>query len=176
MVQLTAKQSDIIHSDQANERRVPEMHVLSIYVTPKHSPLQRLPFWKHCLSKEQASIGKSTCMALHLIKQPSQWYKRHCYSLHCWTQALTGITKQTARKLCARLSGVHTTALSSHTSTNRTRCRRHKKEKLHPSVGRRASYHFPELLLPSTEIARCYWSNFTTLKTNKQKNLKANCM
>lgn len=38
MVQLTAKQSDIIHSDEANERQVREMHVLSIYVTPKHSP------------------------------------------------------------------------------------------------------------------------------------------
>lgn len=37
MVQLTAKQSGIIHSDEANERRVREMHVLSIYITPKHS-------------------------------------------------------------------------------------------------------------------------------------------
>lgn len=148
MVQLTAKQSDIIHSDQANERRVSEMHVLSIYVTPKHCPLQRLPFWKHCLSKEQATIGKSTWMDLHLIQQPSQWYRRHCQSLPCWTQALTGITKHTARMLCARLSGVHTTALSSHRSTDRTRCQRHKKKKPRPGVGRKASSHFPELLLP----------------------------
>jgi len=28
MVQLAAKQSDIIHSDEANERQVKEMHVL----------------------------------------------------------------------------------------------------------------------------------------------------
>lgn len=154
MVQLTAKQSDIIHSDQANERRVPEMHVLFIYITPKHSPLQRLPFGKHCLSNKQATIGKSTCMDLHLIKQPSLWYRRHWQSLHCWTRALTGITKQTARMLCARLSQVHTTELSSHTSTNRTRCRWHKKEKPHPGVGRKAPSHFPELLLPSTEIVR----------------------
>lgn len=154
MVQLTAKQSDIIHSDQANERQVPEMHVLSIYVTPKHSPLQSLPFWKHCLSKEQVTIGKYTCRDLHQIKQPPQRYRRRCQSLHCWTQALTAITKHTDRMLCARLSGVHTTALSSHTSMNTARCRRHKKEKLHPGVGRKASSHFPEPLLPSTEIVR----------------------
>lgn len=43
MVQLTAKQSDIIHSDEANERQVREMHVLSIYVTPKHSPAASSP-------------------------------------------------------------------------------------------------------------------------------------
>lgn len=66
MVQLTAKQSDIIHSDEANERQVGEMHVLSIYVTPKYSPLQSVPFWRCCLNKEQVTGGKSTCMDLHL--------------------------------------------------------------------------------------------------------------
>lgn len=66
MVQLTAKQSEIIHSDEANERQVREMHVLSIYVTPKHYPLQSLLFWKHCLNKEHVTRGKSTCMDLHL--------------------------------------------------------------------------------------------------------------
>lgn len=66
MVQLTAKQSDIIHSDEANERQVRETHVLTIYVTPKHFPLQSLPLGKHCLTKEQAAKGKSTCMDLHL--------------------------------------------------------------------------------------------------------------
>lgn len=66
MVQLTAKQSDIIHSDEANERQVREMHVSSIYVMPKHSPLQSFPLGKHCLTKEQVAKGKSTSMNLHL--------------------------------------------------------------------------------------------------------------